>query len=378
MKLSCAIPDLLQALQLVSRAISPQQALPILGNVLIEAEGKRCTVSATDLELSIVTGFHAEIENEGSITVPAKAILNYAQYNSDQEVLLETVGGTQLQCTSNHSRTVIAGEAANEYPTIASMERKTAMEIEDQPLLKALHLVTFASASTSIRPVLSGVYIRGEEKNFVLVATDSYRLSEYRVPVKGGVDISCIVPAKVLEELKAILASRRAAKKGEEGKETSPVKATLGGQQIELVVGSTRLLSRLIDGKFPDYQQILPQSRKTKARFNAQELHTIVRRMHYFAKETNNTLTFHLKKKGVRIHTPQTQLGKDEATVEAELEGDENRIALSSSYLLDFLGRLEGKEVEMEMVDSQHPAVFRVPGEKAFLHLIMPLRLQEE
>src|SRR3990167_9751906 len=119
MKFSCSTSDLLQALTLVSRAIGSQQALPILGNILMVAEGKRCTVSATDLELSIVTSFEAKIENEGSITVPAKAILNFAQYNNDPEVLLETSEGTQLKCTSKHAKTLISGEVATEYPTIS-------------------------------------------------------------------------------------------------------------------------------------------------------------------------------------------------------------------------------------------------------------------
>src|SRR3989338_11011263 len=118
MKFSCRTAELLQTLQLASRAISGQQALPILNNVLIEIEGKHCTISATDLELSIVTSFEADIENEGAITVPAKTFLHFAQYNSNEEILIETSEGTQLQCTSKQTKTVIAGESAQEYPTI--------------------------------------------------------------------------------------------------------------------------------------------------------------------------------------------------------------------------------------------------------------------
>ncbi|MDP6562104.1 MAG: hypothetical protein QF793_04240, partial [Candidatus Peribacteraceae bacterium] len=141
MKFLCKTSELLHSLNLVSRAISGQQALPILGNVLIKVEGKRCQISATDLELSIITSFEANIENEGSITVPAKAIVNFAQYNSDNEVLLETSEGTQLQCTSAHAKTVISGESASEYPTITPIERETNFSLEAQPLLEALHMV---------------------------------------------------------------------------------------------------------------------------------------------------------------------------------------------------------------------------------------------
>lgn len=387
MKFLCKTSDFLQALHLVSRAIGGQQALPILGNILLEAEGKRCTVSATDLELSVVTSFEADIENEGSITVPAKAILNFAQYNSDEEVLLETSEGTQLKCTSKHAKTVIAGEAASEYPTIAPIKKETSFTLDAAPLLEALHMVTFASAKTTLRPVLSGVYLRSEKGSLILVATDSYRLSEYKLKTTAsGSDISCIIPAKVLEELKSILGSKKGEKetRNEEGKKKKEaptekkVEVALSSQQIELRAGPTQLLSRLIEGKFPDYQQIIPKEKKTTITFPTKELTTVIKRMHYFAKETNNNLTFNFAKGEAYITTPQTQAGKDEATLSVEISGGNNKIALSSSYLLDFLGHIDDENVEMQVMDSMHPAVFRLPSNDKLLHLIMPLRMQEE
>ena len=372
MKFLCKTSNLLQALNLVSRAISGQQALPILGNVLIEVEGKHCTISATDLELSIVTRFEANIENEGKITVPVKAILNFAQYNSDDEVLLETSEGTQLRCTSAHAKTMLAGEAASEYPTISHIEKEIHFSLEAQPLLEALHMVTFASAKTTLRPVLAGVYVHTEKGNLVLVATDSYRLSEYTLhttEIKG--DVSCIIPAKVLEELKNILS----ANKGEK----EEVRIALSAQQIEINIGNTQLLSRLIDGKFPDYKQIIPSDKKTTSSITTKDLTTVAKRMHYFAKETNNNLTFSLQKSDNTMHitTPHTQAGRDEATLDIELSGEDNKIALSSSYLLDFLGHVDDDVVKMYLIDSMHPAVFHVPSNENLLHLIMPLRIQE-
>ncbi|KKW36947.1 DNA polymerase III subunit beta [Candidatus Peribacteria bacterium RIFOXYC2_FULL_55_14] len=382
MKFSCKKEDLLQALNLVSRAIGGQQALPILGNILLEAEGKRCTVSATDLELSIITSFGANIENEGAITIPAKAFLNFAQYNSDDEILLETSEGTQLKCTSEHAKTVIAGESAQEYPTITPIEKETSLTLEAPPLLGALHMVTFASARTTLRPVLSGVYLRAEKGQLIFVATDSYRLSEFRITAEGGgTDISCIIPVKVLEELRSILSSRKtdAEKKGEDKKEkVGKIEVALSSQQIELRVGNTILLSRLIDGKFPDYQQIIPSETKTTVVLPTKELTTTIKRMHYFAKEINNNLTFEFKKGHVRITTPQTQAGQDETTLSVSIKGGDNKIALSSSYLLDFLSHVGDEEVEFKLTDSMHPALFHLPSNDLFLHLIMPLRIQEE
>jgi len=387
MKFSCNTASLLQALQLVSRAISGQQALPILGNILLKAEGSRCTVSATDLEISIVTSFDAAIENEGSITVPAKAILNFAQYTTDPEVVLETVEGTQMKCTSKHSKTSLSGELASEYPTIAPVEKKISFAVNAHAFLEALHLVTFTCARTSLRPVLSGVSVRTEGGKLILVGTDSYRLSEYILEAPTQDEISCIIPVKVLEEVKAAISGQKGkpirSTQGEKPSndekidEAPTVQVTLSAQQVELQVGSTRFLSRLIEGKFPDYRQIIPKEMSVRSVIATHELTASVRRMHYFAKEVNNNLTFVLGTGDVQIKTPQTPLGKDEASVTAETTGGEAKIALSSSYLLDFLSHIDDANVELQVVDSMHPAVFKLPNAASFLHLIMPLRMQD-
>ncbi|OGJ56029.1 DNA polymerase III subunit beta [Candidatus Peribacteria bacterium RIFCSPHIGHO2_01_FULL_51_9] len=390
MKFLCKTSDLLHALTLVSRAISTQQALPILGNILFQAEGRRCTVSATDLEFSIVTSLDAHIENEGSVTVPARAILNFAQYNSDTEVLIETIEGTQLRCVSDHAKTTIAGESATEYPAIPPIKKQTVFTLDGRSLFEALQLTTFTCARSTLRPVLSGVYLCAEKGELALVGTDSYRLSESKISIKGGdTSFSCIVPMKVLDELKGILSRQR----GEEGTENkgkkekvdiaetpsvSTAEIILSDQQIRIAIGNTQLFSRLIEGKFPDYHQIVPQKETTRALIPTRELVTSIKRMHYFAKEMNNNLTFTMKEGGVRVTTPQTQAGKDEAEIPADITGAGNKIALSSAYILDFLAHVDEDTVDMRVIDSMHPAVFRLLRSPHFLHLVMPLRLQEE
>lgn len=382
MKFSCGTPDLQRALHLVSRAIGGQQALPILGNILFKAEGEQCMVSATDLELSIVTSFPASVEHEGTITIPSKAILNIAQYCTDPEILLETLEGTQLRCLSKKSKATISGEAATEYPTIPVIERQMVIQLPITPLLRALHYVTFAAARTSLRPVLSGVSVRCERGAIIFAATDSYRLSEYTIPA-GGIkeEFSCIIPVKVLEELKLILggADPMDQQKGAKpNMNEQAVEVALSKQQVEFTLGAHHLLSRLIEGKFPDYKQIIPKEEVTNVVFATHDLQTSVKRMHYFAKEMNNTLTFHCSKSSVQISTPQTQAGKDETIFEVDVQGADSKIALSSSYLLDFLGHVSSESVVLHIADAMRPAIFTLPEDTALLHLIMPLRLQEE
>ncbi len=384
MKFLCKTSDLLQSLQQVSRAISSQQALPILGNILCKVSGTSCTVSATDLELSIITSFDAKIEREGSITLPAKAILNFAQYNSDPDVTIEVVDGTQVKLSSAHGKSVLSGEAASQYPVIPEIEQKTGFSLEAGSFLEALHLVTFASAKTSLRPVLSGVFLKIEKENMTVVATDSYRLSEYKLPLQTAEELSCIVPVKVLEELKTVLGSKKGTSTkdvAEEGvskeKSVPMVEVKLSQQQIEIRAGGTRLISRLIEGKFPPYQEIIPKQTGTMVTMSNKELAVAVKRMHYFAKEVNNNITFTFGSGQAHLVTPQTPIGKDEATITAETEGAEGKIALSSSYLLDFLGHIDEDQLKIAVMDSMHPAVFRLPLNDRFLHLIMPLRIQE-
>lgn len=385
MQITCSTVNLLHALQLANRAISNQQALPILGNILLQAEGDYCTISATDLELSIITKIPATVTVAGSITVPAKTILNFAQFTSDPEVTLEVKDGTHIRCSSAHGKTTLSGEAASNYPSISKIESNQSLTLDGATLLDALHYVTFASARSSLRPVLSGVSLRAEKGKLIFVATDSYRLSEYIIPVSAPESLSCIVPVKILDEVKVLLAGKKLPKRSptEEGEpegtrsEALPVTVIFGNQQIELQVGETRLLSRLIEGTFPDYRQIIPKEHTLSALLPLKDLTIAVRRMHYFAKEMNNTLTFSFTPGRVEISTPQTPIGKDEATLSIEHAEGEGKIALSSSYLLDFLAHAESEAVTLQMVDSMHPAVFHLPGNDRLLHLVMPLRMQE-
>lgn len=361
---------------MVSRAIGTEQTLPILQNVLISATKDRVTLSATNLELSIVTSFLVEIESEGSVTVPAKAILNFVQYNPDEQILVELKDGTQLKVSSSHSKAVIAGESASSYPVIAPVQKQIGFTVPIDVLLRALSLVTFACAKTTSRPVISGVYMRTEKGKLILVGTDSYRLSEYSFPlIDAPENVQCIIPARFLEEVRGVVSGRRAS---EDGKDEKDVHIHLSNQQIEVIVGSTELVSRLIDGKFPDYVQVLPKERKTTVFFTAKEMLTTVKRMHYFAKEMNNNITFTIKGDSMSLTTRQTQIGKDEATVTARVEGEENKIALSSHYLSDFLARIDTPDLQMELSDKAHPAMYRIPGDESYFHLIMPLRMTEE
>lgn len=384
MKFSCSSFELQKALQLVSRAISGQQALPILNNILIHVENSMCTISATDLEISIISQFPVEEAEDGSITVPAKAILNFAQHTSDPLVTIEVVNTTQIKCTSQKAKTIISGEAAKDFPTISTVSSEQVIKLPAMQLYDALQKVTFAAAKNTLRPVLSGVLFTIKDNMLIVVATDSYRLSECKIPYTTDIqELQCIIPVKVLDELKNAISVFLKSNTSEDQKsedindQKSPeVIITVNAQQVSFSIEKTCLVSRLIDGKFPNYQQIIPKEQKATAGISTQELSSVIKRMHYFAKETNNNITCSIGNAAIHMTTSQTQYGQDEATISAELTGEEVKIALSSLYLLDFLSHIRSDTVTMKLNDSVHPAVFTLPGSTDFLHLIMPLRLQ--
>ncbi len=152
----------------------------------------------------------------------------------------------------------------------------------------------------------------------------------------------------------------------------------LSAQQIEAQYNQTKLTSRLIDGKFPDYLQVLPKEKFTTVTLPTHDLLTAVKRMHYFAKEVNNNITFAISKGALHLTTKQTQLGRDESTINAEVDGKDNKIAISSNYIIDFLSRIDSEQLNIEMSDKMHPAVFKIPKSDDYLHLIMPLRMTDE
>lgn len=378
MKFSTKTSDFLHASQLVSRAIGGDQVLPILQNILISVEGGQCTMSATNLELSIVTHFPVSIESEGSITVPAKALLNFVQYNQDPEVIMEVKEGTRLHLHSKRARSSIAGELSSNFPAIPNIEKITHVELPTSQLLDALNLVTFSCAKTTSRPVIAGVSFRMEPGVVTLAGTDSYRLSEYVMKVPNvTASHACIIPARFLDELKAVLAATRENEKKKD-ESTSTITAYFTAQQIEVTAGNTRIVSRLIEGKFPDYRQVLPKECACTVTTSVRELLAAVKRMHYFAKEQSNNITFHCSGGTIHLSTRQTQIGKDESTIPAAMEGNDAKIAISSLYLIDFLSRIHGDVIVLKLLDHLHPVVLHIPGTEQYLHLIMPLRMVEE
>ena len=368
MKLICAQADLERALNIVSKAITPNTTLPVLNNILLKAEGKSLHFAATNLEVAIQFFIPAEIKAEGSITVPAKLIGSYVSLLKDENVELNLVENDTLLVKTVSSQTKIKGINASEFPTIPNLEKENTLKIQTKDLLKSITQTAFAASNNTSRPVLSGVFFDVDKDVIKVVATDSYRLAEKKLTLKDKTSITmqCIVPVRTVMELGKILGMAN-----EEEMEINVSK-----NQILFIVGDVQLMSRLIEGKFPPYDKIIPRNTKTKLEVKVAELTNVVRRVSLFARENNNSIKLSATTDGkLNIATEETKIGEEKAELSVSVSGEENKIALNAQYLFDVLNYIDCETILLEIDDKLSPAVVKPLKEQDYIYIIMPLKV---
>jgi len=367
MRLTCSQKDLASALSITNKAVGVNNTLPVLNNVLVKAEGKKFYLTTTDLEIAISCWMNADIKNEGEITIPSKLLTNYVNYLKDEKVDMAVEEGDSVSIKTSDSNTKIKGISASEFPAIPVVEKEGTFKVVVKDFASAINQVAFAAALNTTRPILTGVFFSITKNELCMAATDSYRLAEKIMKVEGvSGDITCIVPVKTVLELGAILTSV---------KEDDVVEVIISKNQIFFSVDKTKITSRLIEGQFPNYQQVIPKESKTKAYLDTSGLSLVLKRINLFAKENNNKVLIKVGKDGVMVTTDTTQYGVGEVVIKAKVEGDENEIALNSQFILDVLSNVGSKEVILELGEKTNPAIVRPSGKKNYVHIIMPLKI---
>lgn len=370
MKLVCSQVDLENALNIVGKAINQNTTLPVLNNVLLKAEADKLHFAGTNLEIAIQCFVPAEVKNEGSITVPAKLLISYIALLKDEKVELSVDENNSLVIKSPSSQTKIKGIGPEEFPIIPNVNKDNIFKVSRKDLDLAITQTVFAAASNTARPVLSGILFDLSKDCLKLVATDSYRLAEKKIVLKEKVefDLQSIVPARTVAELGKIIAKAS----------SDDVEITVSKNQILFVIGDTRMISRLIEGKFPDYEKIIPKNHKTSIEVKNDELALVVRRVGLFARENNNNIKCTVSNDGkLIISTDETKVGEEKAELTGKVEGEDNKIALNSQYLLDVLNFIQAEEITLELDDKLSPAVIRITkeSEKTYMYIIMPLKI---
>lgn len=367
MKATCAQKDLLFALETVCLAISPSTTLPVLNNILIRAADKHLYFSATNLEIAINYSVPANIKNEGSITIPAKLITSYISLLEDTDVEMKVEDMT-LHLKSANSQTKIKGISADEFPLIPRVEKETSIPMPANILADAISSTVFSASTSTTRPVLAGVYMYAEKDSITFVATDSFRLAEKKVKLKDKLDVAseCIVPTRTMLELERILSSKC---------DNESTEIIISKNQIAFSVKGIELISRLIEGKFPDYRKIIPKATRTKFKTDVDRLTTATKRVSLFARENNNSIKLTATNDGkLQLVTDETSIGEEHAEVDISMEGENNKVTINSQYLLDVLARMKDN-VKVELDEKLTPIVVRPEKKDDYIYIIMPLKL---
>ncbi len=376
MKVTVLQENLARGLGIVSKAVSPRSTLPVLANVLIASDEGRLRLSATNLELGITCWIPARIEEEGSTTVPARTFVDLVGTLPSEQVNLKLDVQTQtLNVRGGTSTNDIKCIDAQEFPPLPVPDLDGAVQINSGDFREMIHQVAFAASTDEARPVLMGVLIQVDKDKLTMAAADGFRLSVRKAVLSTSVPapVSAIVPAQALKEL------ARVAGDGEE-----PIYMVLpkGRGQVIFRVKDVEVVSQLIDGTFPDFNQIIPRSYKSRTLVSTASLLKACKQAEIFAREGSNVARFNIKSSQgemqpseVEITATSEETGKNETIVEATVDGGGLLIAFNVKFLREALEVIRTPNVALETSAPNAPGVVKPVGEDDFLHVIMPMHL---
>jgi len=371
MKFTCTKENISQVLGLVGGIAGRQTSLPILNNVQILAKESGVEIIGTNLEIAIKAYLRAKVETTGSFTVPAKMLADYIHLLPDQQItcLLE---GSELLVSCGSSHTKIKGIPSDDFPVIPDIVEEHAYAMNVHELKSALQKVVIAASKNEIRPELAGIacnLFSERYKGLVLAATDSYRLAEKKTPVAQGTDpVTCIIPARTAYEMIRLFGVPHA--------EETNARLWFSENQVAVRYGNVEMTSRLVEGTYPDYTQIIPEKFNTVATVSVDELTKRIKAASLFTTDGVNAVSFDLnsEQQTLAVSSTSTQAGEHTSDVDGEIVGEENSTLLNHRYVLDGLQYIEGNTVQFCVNNSDAPCLFRPAEDSSYLYIVMPIR----
>lgn len=368
MKFSCTQENLTSGLGLVSHVAARSTSLPILSNILLRFSRTGVELTATNLEVAVVTLVRGKGDDDGVVTVQGKLLAEAVSLLPNERVDLE-LEATNLTLICGKHHTVVRGVAADDFPVIPEVKGGESVSLPAAELAEAINQVALAVNPDEGRPEISGLYLGSSGKKLVLVGTDSYRLAERSLtdkvlPRSGGL----IIPLRAAQEVGRVVDGSDAE---------AQVEVVLGDNQVLWRLGETQVVSRLIAGQYPDYQQIIPREFVTQVVLARSELVQAVRAASLFVRSGINDvrLSFEPTGKLVRVSSTNSQLGENSTELEAKsLTGQPCEIVFNYRYLLDGLQTISSSEVSLELVNATSPAMLKPVGKDSYRYLIMPIR----
>lgn len=375
MRLSCLQENLSRGLSIVGRAVASRSTLPITQNVLLSTEQSMLKISATDLNMAMTTWIGAQVEEEGAITVPARLLTDFVNSLPPERVditLNQQPVGLNIECVSFESN--ISGTVASDFPPIPSVEDGVAAKIEPATLREAINRVAFAAATEDSRPVLTGVKTEITGADFKFAAADGFRLAVYtgKLAEPPSEDIEFLIPARVLNEINRLLGSQQKA---------IEFMVTPSSNQALFRVEDVEIVSSLIAGNFPNYNQLIPQSYTTRVVLDSDDFLRATRTAAIFARDGSGIIRLQMASDEesasghLTISSRAEEVGDNEGKLGATVEGEDAKIAFNSKYLTDVLDVLDG-DIAMEVSSPSSPGVLKPAEGDEYVHVVMPMFVQ--
>lgn len=376
MRVSCLQENLAKGLSIISRAVASRSTLPVLGNVLLATDQGRLKIAATNLELAVTCWIGAKVDEDGATTVPARVLADFVSSLPPERIEMVLNDKTQtlhLKCARYDAN--IKGIDAQEFPIIPTIGDGKKISLEPATLREMIEQVTFAAATDESRPVLTGVAAKFEKDKVTFAAADGFRLSVRHATLPAPVDqsFSVIIPAKALQEVARV-----------SGDQEEPIEmaVTENRSQVLFKLTNIEIVSQLIDGTFPDFTRIIPESHTTRTTVKTGELQNAVKASSVFARESMNTIRMQIAPANdmgggkITITATSAESGDNVSDIDATVDGDAVEIAFNARYLTDVLNVLRAAQVAIETTSPSSPGVFKIVGRDDFTHVIMPMHVK--
>lgn len=367
MKIICLRENLKKNLNIAEKIIGKNLTLPILNNFLLATNKGRLKISSTNLETGINTWTTGKVTDEGAVCIPAKTLTNLINNLSEEKISLETKKNTLFIKTEKY-KAAINGFDSKDFPIIPKIkEDKNNFPVNAAILREALLKTAFAASVSDFRPEISGVFFSLADGALVLAATDSFRLAEKTLKIKDlkGIETSFIVPLKTIQEAVKILSDQK----------DGAAKIVFNKNQVLFETESVQLISRLVEGSFPNYQQIIPKQFKTTAELDKNETAATVKLTSVLSGKLNDVkFNVNSEKKQIEITARDAELGENQSVLEGKISGESLEIIFNHNYLSDGFNNITGDKIFIGFNGPTNPVLVKSPAETDYLYIVMPIK----
>jgi len=368
MKLTANKDNLLYGVQVVQRAVSAKNPLPVLSGILLKASNGKLTFTATDLELGIECTVPVSTEQEGGVVLPARYLGEIVRRLPDVKINLEVNIDNSTVIRYGESEFSLLGMPSEDFPVLPSVDSESVLTVKQEMFKNMVKQVGFAVSAEGSRPVFTGILMEIEGDSISLVATDTHRLAYRSAKIERNgekeFEKTVIIPGKTLNELNRIMTG-----------EAEELQIAFGENQVVFEMPGIRFVSRLIEGQFPNYKQVIPQGCKSKIRIETRELLEATERASLLAKEGANVVKLTVSKENLTINSNSPDIGKIEEKLPIELEGEETQVAFNSKYIIDVLKVIDAEEILLELTGSHSPGIIKPVESENYIYLILPIRI---